>query len=83
MQQIEGAQNKPGIYRGIMRWEYMWSIAYTMCYTAQRLHTAHSTGGSTHITHTIHTLYIAHTEAYIHMHSKGWYTQVHAPVLVC
>lgn len=54
-----------------------------MHYTAQGLHTAHSTGGSTHITHTIHTVYTAHTEAYIHMYSKGWYTQVHAPVLVC
>lgn len=62
MRQIEGAQNKPGIYRGIMRWEYVWSIAYTMYYTAQGLHTAHSIGGSTHITHTIHTLYTRYTQ---------------------
>lgn len=61
----------------------MWSIAYTMYYTAQEATHSAYIDGSTHITHTIHTLYTAHTEANIHMHSKGWYTQVHAPVLVC
>lgn len=83
MRQIEGAQNKPGNIQGYKRWEYVWSIAYTMYYTAQKATHSAYIDGSTHITHTIHTLYTAHTEAYIHMHSKGWYTQVHTPVLVC